>query len=174
MKDNIDYLKSGFEIQQSMVDHFERFPDKSTRPEFIVWGNRKIKTSDCLSVNRNGKVRFEILHSHPAIRQGFDAKVDGWFTLQGGERVPLLRTWKEEELEDTVEYPFFTKSGHMWVWNVYEMHYPSGLKVEERWTGNAGFWIETVSDCERIYHCSPGMAKEPKFDDFVFKLTLLP
>src|SRR5581483_7174074 len=103
----------------------------------------------------------------------FDLEIDkGWIELAGGEHVPLLRTWKDERLPDIVEYPFHSRDGLLWVWNVYEMTYPSGEKVDEKWTENAGFWFEVVSESERIYHCSHGMATPPNFESLVFKVTI--
>ena len=101
-------------------------------------------------------------------------KLDGWFKLAEGEQVSLLRTWKEDRFEDWVEYPFFSRDGLLSLWNVYEMSYPSGEKVVEKWTENAGFWFEACSESERVYHCSHGMANPPDFDSLVFKVSVRP
>ena len=52
------------------------------------------------------------------------------------------------------------------------MQYASGQQVEEKWTENAGMWIEEISPTERIYHCSHGMAHPPDFESLVFKITI--
>jgi hypothetical protein len=112
---------------------------------------------------------LEFITSPQAIRQGVDLKVDGWIRLAGGEHTQLLRTWQDERFEDVVEYPFCAKHGLLWTWNVYDMTYPGGQKLEEKWTENAGFWVEATGETERVYHCSHGLASPPDFDSFVYR-----
>jgi hypothetical protein len=172
METVLDYSDAGLTIQRAMVDHARRYPDKHTRPDHILWNSRKVKTSDCFAVAREGKIKLEILHSKPNSEQGVDLKVDNGFELADGARVPLLRTWKDERFEDIVEYNFLSRDGRIFVWNVYKMHYGNGQVIEEKWTNNAGFWIEHISESERIYHCSSGVEKSPVFDSFVFKVKV--
>jgi len=107
------------------------------------------------------------------IEQGFDIEIDnGWLRLMNGEQISHLRTWKDECYEDTVEYPFFSADRRLWVWNVYKMIYPGGQVIEEKWTENAGFWVEELAEFERIYHCSHGMAYPPDFESLVFKIAI--
>ena len=138
-----DYSMSGFEIQQAMVDHLRKHPDKKTRPKTILWNHRHIRTSDSILVPREGIVRVEFVSYTTSVRQGIDLMLDdGWIQLADGQQITHLRTWADERFENVVEYPFFSGDGLLWTWNVYEMTYPGGLRVEEKWTGNAGFWIE--------------------------------
>lgn len=167
-----DYADSGLTIQYAMVDHFKRFPDKSQRPAFVLWGGVQVKTADALPVPTHGVVRGEFLSSKGEVEQGFDVSAAGWIELARGERLRTLRTWNDPNYEPLVEYPYFTEDGHLWVWNVYKMKYRGGQAVEEKWTGNAGFWIESVSAQERIYHCSHGMAAPPDFESLVFKIAI--
>jgi len=169
-----DYSESDLTIQQAMVDHVKRYPDKGSRPPYISWGDTRVQTSDVIDVPSRGIVRAEFISAAPGVRQGFDMKVDGSFQLAEGEQVPLLRTWREERFEDVVEYPFFSRDGRLYVWNIYEMTYPSGEKVMEKWTENAGFWVEVGSESERFYHCSHGMASPPNFKSLVFKVSVRP
>jgi hypothetical protein len=169
-----DYADSGLTIQAAFVDHYQRFPERDSRPPYIIWGGRKIFTADTLAVPRRGIVRGEILTEQREIRQGFDLKVEGWLQLADGSRVTLLRTWDDPQYEPMVEYPFEAKDGLLKTWNVYEMRYPQGRTVTERWTENAGFWIEEVGPADRIYHCSHGMASPPDFESFVYRITVLP
>ena len=170
----LDYGKSGLTIREAMLDHANRFPEKNNRPRYLLWNGRHIWTSDPFRVPIEGIVRLEFLKSSQAVRQGADLEVDGWIELAGGGHVPLLRTWQDEQFEDVVEYPFFAKDGLLWTWNVYEMTYRGGQKVEEKWTENAGFWVEVIGENERVYHCSHGMASPPDFDLLVYKLTIRP
>jgi hypothetical protein len=169
-----DYSSSGLTLQQAMVAHAKRHPDTKNRPETILWGQHRVRTSDLIHVPSKGVVRLEFLTSSPSIRQGVDLKVNGWIALPGGEHVSLLRTWQNELLEDVVEYAFFSKDGILRTWNVYEMTYAGGQKVEEKWTENAGFWVEANGENERTYHCSHGMATQPDFNSFVYKLAINP
>ena len=168
-----DYANSGLTIQYAMLDHFKRFPDKKQRPDYIVWDGRQIKTADSFAVATHGVVRGEFLSStKPDVDQGFDLKLDGWICLEEGEKVSLLRTWNDSRYESFVEYPFQSNDGLLWVWNVYKMKYPGGQVVEEKWTENAGMWVEEISPNERVYHCSDGMAHPPDFESLVFKITI--
>jgi hypothetical protein len=169
-----DYANSGLTVRQAMLDHAKRYPEKSKRPDFIRWNGLRIKTSDVLMVPNKGVVEATFLHAKEGIEQGFDLKVNGWFCLQAGEQTPVLRTWKDDRYEDAVEYPFVSRDEQLWVWNVYKMKYPGGHVVEEKWTENAGFWVEIVSEVERIYHCSDGMATPPDFESLVFKIKIRP
>jgi hypothetical protein len=171
----IDYASCGRTIQFALVDHAKRFPDKSHRPPFILWDGKRIWNTDAIPVPSQGIVRGEILSAATDIPQGFDLNLHkGWIELLGGERPELLRTWHDQRYEDVVEYPFVSGDGLLRTWNVYEVTYPNGQKVEEKWTSNAGLWVETINDSERIYHCSHGKADPPDFESFVYKVSVLP
>ena len=167
-----DYSESGLTIQDAMLDLMKRFPDRKQRPDYLLWGGRKVKTGDRLSVPVRGVVRGEFLSAKGDIEQGFDLKVDGWLRLKESEEVALLRTWNDPRYDPVVEYPFQIDSGPLWVWNVYKIRHPGGQVAEEKWTGNAGMWIEEISPTERIYHCSPGMVHRPEFESLVFKIAV--
>lgn len=157
-----------------MIDHATRFPDRESRPKYLLWNGQRIWTSDVWTTTEKGVVRAEFLSCKTDVEQGFDIKVDGWLELAQGMRVPVLRTWKDERLEDAVEYPFFARDKRLRVWNVYKMTYPGGQIVEEKWTENAGFWVEQIGENERIYHCNHGMASPPDFESLVFKASVQP
>lgn len=155
-----------------MLDQAKQFPDKRQRPPYILWNGLNVTTADSITVPAMGIVRGEFLNSKTGIEQGFDLKIDGWIELQGGEKVSLLRTWNDPKYESFVEYPFHSRDGRLRLWNVYKMRYPGGQIVEEKWTGNAGFWVEATADLERVYHCSHGMADSPDFESLVFKISV--
>lgn len=169
-----DYADSGMTIQSAMLDHARRFPDQASRPAHILWDGRRIKTGDSLAIPHLGTLRGEFLVAKGDIAQGFDVKVPGGgLLLPGGKKVELLRTWNGAELEQVVTYPFECPGGVMRIWNVYKMRYGAGHEVEEHWTGNAGFWVEEVSERDRIYHASHGAADPPDFESLVFRITIL-
>jgi hypothetical protein len=168
-----DYSESNLTIREAMLDHVKRYPNKAERPDCVLWAGHRIKTSDVFHVPQNGIVRGEFLSAKGEVEQGFDIQLDdGWVELKNGERISHLRTWKDEQLPSVVEYPFFSRDGLMWVWNVYRMKYPGGQIVEEKWTENAGFWVEHMSENERIYHCSHGTATPADFESLVFKVQI--
>jgi hypothetical protein len=169
-----DYGDSGLTIQAAMVDHARRFPDKRSRPRCILWNGRCVVTGDVFEVPREGVVRGEFVSSKTGVEQGFDLKVNGWIELAAGERVPLLRTWHDPRYEPSVAYRFHAADGLLRVWNVYKMRYPSGESVEERWTENAGIWVEQQGAADRIYHCSHGMAHPPDFESLIFRISIQP
>jgi hypothetical protein len=170
-----DYGDSGFTVQYAMLDHAKRFPDKSKRPDYLLWSGLRIHTAKCLPIPKRGIVRGKFVSSDSKVRQGFDLKMnDGSIELANGECVPLLRTWRDEQLPDTVEYPFDCRDGRLWVWNIYEMSYLRGERVEEKWTENAGFWVESLDEFEWVFHCSHGMATPPDFASLVFKISIMP
>jgi hypothetical protein len=168
-----DYAQSGLDIQYAMIDHARRFPDKKSRPDYILWSGLKITTGDCIKVPRTGIVQGEFISCHGDIEQGFDMDVKGWIELQDGTRVKRLRNWSDPRLEPKVECPYFSEDGSLWVWNVYKMRYRGGQVVEEKWTGNAGFWIEELGENVRVYHASHGAANPPDFESCVFKITIV-
>jgi hypothetical protein len=168
-----DYAQSGLTIQSAMKDHARRFPDKRTRPRYILWGGLKIMTADAIQVQQSGIVRAQFLRARSDVEQGIDLSIEGWLRLGGGEQVTLLRTWADPRLESGVEYPFHSNNGQLWTWNVYKVHYPGGQIVEEKWTGNAGFWVEKLSETDRIYHCSSGGIDPPDFESLVYHVTVL-
>src|SRR5215470_7001720 len=155
MKPPVDYAATGLTIGAAMLDLVTRYPDKTARPKHILWNGLSVKTADCLSVPIRGLAKIEILSKNSNVTQGIDLRIEeGALYLRGGEEVPLLRTWADDRYEDTVGYPYHSASGRLWVWNVYKVHLPNGKTRDEKWTGNAGFWIETINNYQRVYHCS--------------------
>lgn len=172
MKNMKDYATSGLDIQYAVLDQAKRYGDKV--PRFLRWGQHNITTADFIAVPEHGIIRGEFLSVKGQIEQGFDLKLDGYLVLGSRQRVSLLRTWYNRRLPNMVEYPFYSNDLRIRVWNVYKRPQGANNAVEEKWTGNAGFWIEELSETERIYHCSNGMLNSPDFESLVFRLTILP
>jgi hypothetical protein len=174
MEQTIDYGATGLTICDAMKDLFKRFPNKAVRPDHILWNGLSVKVGDCFSAPKRGFVRIDFLSRKNDVEQGVDIKIEkGALRLSGGEEVSLLRTWADDRFEDSVEYPYHSKSGRLCVNNVYKLKFPHGHTREEKWTGNAGFWIEEIHD-QRVYHCSHGVADQPDFDSLVFRVTVVP
>jgi hypothetical protein len=171
--DHVDYASTGLSIQQSMLDKIKRFPDKKSRPKYIIWNGLHVQTYDWWSVPKTGVVQIEFLDSTRDPEQGMDVSVEnGGIRLASGEMIPVLRTWRDDRYEDIVEYEYVTGTGRLCVWNVYKVEYRAGGITEEKWTSNAGFWVENLSNISKVYHCSPGLIDKPNFSGLVFKVTV--
>lgn len=167
-----DYELSGLSIQQAMLDAIRSRKGKGT-PPMIRWGERPIQTSDCIAVPRNGRFCLEFLSAKDGLVQGVDVKVNGGIRLADGQEISTLRTWNDPKYESSVEYPFESVDGKLWVWNVYEVTHPGGQTEAMKWTDNAGFWVEVHGEKERTYHCSAGPCSPPDFESLVFKIKIL-
>jgi hypothetical protein len=150
-----DYAPSGLSIWQAMLDQARKRPKGVRGPVTIRWGEKIIRTADVFQVPTHARIRLECMRSEAGLRQGFDVKMQGGCVLANGELVPLLRTWCDDAYETVVEYDYRADDSVLATWNVYEMVRGSEL-VPEKWTGNAGFWIEEINKFDRIYHCSAG------------------
>ena len=170
----IDYAQSGLSLQLANLEHFNRFPDKTSRPDHILWNGIRVKGADRWDVSQRGRVRIELLSAKSGEEHGVDLKIeDGWVELLNGDKIPLLRTWVDPRYDNVVDYPYFTKTGRICVWIVFKRHYKNGRVIEEKWTGNSGFWVEQEGKNQRLYHCSHGMAPTPDFNAFTFRVTVL-
>lgn len=167
----IDYAASGMTVQQAMVDMVKRFPSKKDRPNFIQWGQLRVQTADAIPVPARGTIRLEFTSARRGLEQGCDLSVAGWFTLENGFKVDHLRTWNDPRFEPVVSYPYESKDGIIWFWNVYRRQTSNGQTIEEKWTENAGFWIEEVKPQVRVYHCSPGILGAADFESLVVKVS---
>lgn len=170
--DQTDYSTLGVTIRTAILRAGSKRPPTRNQPIVIRWGKHLVQTTDVMAVPTRGVVRGEIVRVKGDPDQAFDLKVDGWIQLATGDKVSLLRTWNDSRYESVVEYPFHSKDRLLRIWNVYKMRYAGGQAIEEKWTENAGMWIEEISSTERIYHCSPGTASPPDFDAFVFKVSI--
>jgi hypothetical protein len=168
----VDYADRGLDIQSAMLDAVSDCDDMPAPPFGILWHGKTIQTGDRLLVGQHARARIDITHHASAVRQGIDLKVNGHLELKDRSKVELLRTWADEGLEKSVEYPFQADDGILHVWNVFERLLPNGQSCEEKWTGNAGFWVEHHGPLDRTYHCSHGMAAMPDFEALVFRVSV--
>jgi hypothetical protein len=175
MERTMDYGATALTIAEAMRDMVDRSQHKGAGPYHVLWNGLLVKQGDTFSAPHRGIVRIDFLSRKNDLEQGVDLKVDkGALRLSGGEEVTLLRTWADDRYEDSVEYPYHSKSGQLWVHNVWKLRFPQGPTRVEKWTGNAGLWIEEIDDRQRIYHCSHGEASQPDFDSLVFRVTVFP
>ncbi|MGV3485054.1 MAG: hypothetical protein ACO1RT_11615 [Planctomycetaceae bacterium] len=167
-----DYKSTGYDIQAAMVDLATRYPDKARRPRFIQWGEHQVMTIYEWQVPITGKVSIEFVDASTGVRQGFDVKTNNGSILVDGKYVDHLRTWYDPSLDNSVSYAYECSDGLLKFWNVYERTWPDGTTTEEKWTGNSGFYVEEISETERIFHCSHGAVTEPTFDCLVVRVRI--
>jgi hypothetical protein len=168
-----DYSRSGLTIQQALLDAVRTNPGRRPKPPAIRWGDRVVQTSACIDVPKSGRFAIEFLGTARGAKQGVDLKVDGAIRLADGQEVTVLRSWQDDRYEDRVEYDFTSKDAKLWVWNIYEVCSPAGVVEPQKWTENAGFWVEKVDSAEWVYHCSSGFGPLPDFESLVFRLAVL-
>lgn len=172
---HVDYATTGMSIQAALKDLSARTraAKKELRlPVVIPWGSREIQVSDLLAVPRRGMLRIRLLSELEDPPFGVDVETAGAFHVRGAGDVPLLRTWNSDPSRE-VAYPFESRDGVLRTWPVYMIK--RGREwLTEKWTGNAGFWVEHVTLHDRIYHCSHGDDAPPNFERFVYRLTVSP
>jgi hypothetical protein len=173
--DNIDYATTNLNISQAAIEQVRKFPNKALRPDHINWNGIRVQTYDWWGVPKSGTLRLEFIGSVGDVEQGVDIKLEGGgVIIASGEKIPVLRTWKDDRYEDVVEYSYTTETGRICIWNVYKTKLPNGEIREDKWSGNSGFWVELVGEHQRIYHCSHGDNAKPDFESLVFRVTLTP
>jgi len=169
--ERLDYSTSGLTIREALVDLVKSGLSDRV-PPVIRWGGRDIQTALVIDVPKRGVVTLEFIDAKSDVEQGADLEVSGWIELSGGERVKRLRTWNDPALEPTVTYRYSSPKGKLSVWNVYRVRYPGGATVEERWTENAGLWVEQTGALEFVCHCSHGLASPPDFECLKFRVVV--
>jgi len=139
-----DYKYSGLSISQAKIDQKKR----GIQSDVVIWGGLEIYTAYKIRVPNHGKVTAEFLFDAAEESNGFDMKVNGYFLLAQGEKIPVLRTWNDPEYEPIVSYDFFSEDRILSVWNVYKYFLPNGNFIEVKWDGNCGFLVEKVNQQE--------------------------
>lgn len=168
-----DFGADGIDIQTAMIRHVQAHPDRATRPKHILWNGEAVWTTFDIAVPEEGRFRVEFLSEPRELSQGVDVKAEGGaITLPGGENAQTLRTWHERQFEDAVEYPYNSRVGLIKVWNVYHRRWPDGRVAPEKWTGNAGFLVESNGEQCWVFRCSSGPSERPDFDELVFRLSV--
>jgi hypothetical protein len=130
-------------------------------------------TSFELVVPEEGVIKVEFLSQPTNPSQGFDIKVEGGgVELADGRHVQTLRTWHEEQYDESAEYRYRSSMRLLKVWNVYRREWPDGRQTEEKWTGNSGFLAEDEGGGSWVLRCSGGSAASPDFSQLVLRLSV--
>lgn len=161
---DIDYSATSQTIGASIM-HAVRTHGKHI--DGIRWGNRRVWHVNRLAVPPRGIIRLELLKWNGDLRQAVDLKVNGTIVVSPSQSVKLLRTWCDEDLEETVEYEYVANDGHITTWNVYMM---PRSNQPEMWTVNAAMWYED-DELGRVFHCNAGMTSPPTFTDLVYRVS---
>lgn len=169
-----DYGDVGLDIQTAMVRRMRSLPRGAVRAPCIRWNGVDVWTSYDIQVPSRARVRIEFLSDCRPQLQGIDLRAEnGAILLPDGTSVEVLRTWHSPQLADVVEYPFTSGTGRLRVWNVYRRIWPDGRETEEKWTGNAGFQVESEADFSWLLRCSDGPSVTPDFARLVVRITIL-
>jgi len=175
-----DYSSTGLSLRRAFVEarnaYGREHPTPLTEPFSILWDGRDIIAGDILRVPRTGRFRIDFVSCRPTALHGIDIDIPrGSIVFKGGEISPTLRawygSWYEPELE-WVEYPYHAPEGWLRLTNVCERA-RGDKKVVERWTGNAGMFVQRHEAHHHVYHCSHADSSPPNFEDMVFALTLM-
>lgn len=172
----VDYATRGLSVRRAFAEAAEAaapLPKPLRAPLSLRWAGRDIITADIFEVPNAGRFRLEFLEVDAAVRQGVDIQAQPGSELDNGTREPLLRTWYEPDLPQSVEYEYLAEDGLMRTCNIYEVARVGEIRAE-RWTENAAMWVDEISKSDRVYHCSHGISGSPAaFDALVYRLTIL-
>ena len=174
-----DYGHLGYTIGQAFVQqHLECKKKKIPAPNFVLWRGKIVKIFDKIKLPPHGKITGIVLHDAFSEKKmnGFDLKFEnGYLVLEEGEQIKHLRTWSDPDYEDKVEYEFFaTPNSILSIWNVSRIYLSNGHILVEKWTGNAGFIIEEITEYHKVYHCNHYEAENADFNDFRFSIEISP
>ena len=168
-----DFGSDGIDIQTAMLRHAKNYPDHTTRPQYILWNGKAVRTGFEIAVAREGRLRLDFISDPRDPSQGVDIKVEGGgVVLSEGEVVNTLRTWHEPSYENFVEYSYKSNDGIIKLWNVYHRIWPDGRTTEEKWTGNAGFLVEEGPKGCWLFRCSDGSSSPPDFSRLIFRFSI--
>lgn len=92
--------------------------------------------------------------------------------LADGTKVETPRTWHDDRLPSTVEYPYSSRVGRLKLWNVFQKVWPDARVTEEKWVGNAGFLVENEGIGRFVFRCSDAQIGGPDFQRLVFRLQV--
>src|SRR6478609_1028099 len=100
-----DYSWDGIDIQTAMVRHTKAYPDRTRRPQSILWDGEELWTSYRLAVPASGNFQLKFLSEPRVPPQGFDVRSGGGsIFLADGRGIETLRTWHSEQYEVSVDY----------------------------------------------------------------------
>ena len=82
----VDYASTGLNISEAMIDMAKKYPDKASRPDYVLWNNLQVETADWWDVPTRGIIRIEILSVNSDAEQGIDIKIESGALQLGGRR----------------------------------------------------------------------------------------
>jgi hypothetical protein len=103
----------------------------------------------------------------------FETDSPGILKLSDGSETRAVATWDDPALPRRIRYGFEPKGQPLLVSNRYRLFHRTDFVTEDRFTGNAGMIVESISARARRYACSNGLGS---FDptNLTFEVEILP
>ncbi|MEV4659074.1 hypothetical protein [Micromonospora sp. NPDC049301] len=171
----VDYASTGLTISTGLLDvskRNQRLRRPPVLPLTLKWGLLAVTTGDAWGgLPIESTLSLTVLAQGAGVKQGI-ALMAPRGQIRNGADVgsPELILWAGDGRTFTIGCQ--SPHGVLQVCNVYEEAGPGWSRVE-RWTENAGLWVEWVSETERLYHCNHASTAPPTFDDLVFSVRVV-
>ena len=175
----VDYEGTGLSIANAMLDAGKRrrwLGRPGTIPPLLSWGARQITSGDVWrDVPVGGSIAVAVRAFVDGLDHGFAVSAQGGALSHGGladgsesaEELVLWPTPTEREFEVRYTSP----RQILLLCNVYRVSGPTWSKVD-KWSENAGLWIEQGSERVRTYHCNHASTRPPTFADLVVTVSV--
>jgi hypothetical protein len=172
---SVDYERTGLSVNVAMLDHTgrkRRAGETVETPPRLRWDGLVVATGDIWrDVPAGCLVEIEVDRQRPELRHGISiSSANAALSLDAREAQPEVIIWPTAE-DRRFEIRCGSPAGGLRVTNVYEVGGETWSRIE-RWTKNAGLWVDRVSADERIYHCNHSATSPATFDDLVFSMRL--
>lgn len=143
-----------------------------TKGPTIEFNGKTLHWADKFPVSDGDKLRISIEKTNSEYVQGLSIDITGSCELQGkvwkkGKGVKMI-FWEDSTVLDpkNIEITVFTKTGFVWVQNIWEHTNHLGKKSIDSGHNGAAMIVEEIENGRR-YRCNDGHPDE-NFDDIVF------
>lgn len=171
----VNYAPTGLSISNAMGDMMgrkRRCGAPIDTPPRLRWGKLSVATGDVWGeVYGDVDIAVRVDGHRPELRHGIS------LSTPTPTLFPLGETPRHEVLlwpssgERDFEVRGTSLTGVLRITTVYVVGGGDRSTVE-RWTGNAGFWVERESSRQRVYHANHHSTSPPSFEDLTFSVRL--
>jgi hypothetical protein len=174
----VDYAQTGLSINVSMLDHTRRgrrLGRAVETPPKLSWGGLTVVTGDIWeNADANSVISVEISRWRADIRHGVSISSNERVLRPGGQGdrsgQSEIILWPTED-EQRFEIRCDSSASQIRVTNAYQVGGDNWSRIE-RWTENAGLWVDSISERRRVYHCNYYSSAPPTFVDLVFTMSV--
>lgn len=155
-----------------MPDFQEMF-EKTEKPT-IEWKGQTLYWADKFAVKNGEKLVVCIEKTNSEHTQGLSIDITGHCEMYGTvykkNKGVKIRLWEDSEVLDIkhMELTVYTKTGFVWIQNVWERYSMTGHPYVDRGHNGAAMIVEEIENGKR-YKCNDGHPDE-NFDDIVFTI----